>query len=95
MSAPGPRLRLRPSLRHGDWVEHAACLGADRTVFFAPPSDVDAADRARAVCGRCPVTEECLDYALTNQMTEGIWAGLDPEQRRALTRRPRTTRQEP
>jgi hypothetical protein len=27
------------------------------------------------VCARCPVCRPCLDYALSNRITHGIWAG--------------------
>ena len=33
---------------------------------------------------RCPVRQPCLDYALGNAITHGIWGGLAERERRAL-----------
>lgn len=33
--------------------------------------------RAKAICARCPVQEDCLDYALTNRIRIGVWGGTD------------------
>jgi WhiB family redox-sensing transcriptional regulator len=44
-------------------------------------------DRVRAVCARCPVRERCLDWALTANESDGIWAGTTPDERKALRRR--------
>lgn len=45
---------------------------------------------AREVCGRCPVKEQCLDYALETERTDGlrtgIWGGLGPYERTAVAR---------
>ena len=41
----------------------------------------------KAVCGRCPVREACLAYALDARELWGIWGGLDPEERLALVHR--------
>ena len=38
---------------------------------------------AKQICGRCPVKMECLEYALPNE-DHGIWAGLQPHERRQL-----------
>lgn len=44
-------------------------------------------DEARAGCRRCPVAAPCLGYALVAGERHGVWGGLDPEQRKALSRR--------
>ena len=41
--------------------------------------------RAKAVCARCPVPQECLDYAMANHLV-GIWGGRDDKERRRLQR---------
>ncbi|WP_443040920.1 WhiB family transcriptional regulator [Streptomyces sp. AHA2] len=43
--------------------------------------DVTAAKR---VCARCPVTEACLSYALSNGRASGVWGGTCEEERDAL-----------
>jgi len=39
--------------------------------------------RAVAVCNTCSVKEQCLDYALANEMY-GIWGGKDERERGAI-----------
>jgi WhiB family transcriptional regulator, redox-sensing transcriptional regulator len=69
------------------WQREAACRGLgikeSQAIFF--PSRGDSIDEARAICGRCPVTEECLDFALANNCI-GVWAGTSDRQRRRLKR---------
>ena len=64
------------------WRELAACRGTDLEVFF--PGRGETAGPARQVCAGCPVRQACLDYAITNQITHGIWGGLTERERRAL-----------
>lgn len=68
-----------------DWMEDAACRGQVSTeVFF--PSRGEAVDVPRSFCRRCPVREECLDYALRNRVDYGIWGGESERSRRRLRR---------
>lgn len=55
------------------------------------PDDSDALgiQRARAVCGRCPVAGDCLAYALANAEGHGVWGGLLPSERETLASRQR------
>jgi WhiB family redox-sensing transcriptional regulator len=65
-----------------DWREVAACRGADPKIFF--PERGASTEPARAVCRRCPVTIECLGYALDHGEKLGIWGGLSERQRRSV-----------
>ena len=67
------------------WRDQAACLGADPDLFF--PQRGESAEPAREICARCPVREACLDYALRNAITHGIWGGVSVRERRALRTR--------
>lgn len=80
-----------------DWRHLAACRperleaeGLDENLFFPAgstgPSLAWIAD-AKAVCARCPVMERCLEFALENNMTEGVWGGMSEDERRAMKRR--------
>jgi len=51
-------------------------------VFF--PGRGESAGPARQVCAVCPVRQPCLDYAISNGITHGIWGGLTERERRAL-----------
>ena len=64
------------------WRELAACHGADLNLFF--PERGESAEPARQVCAACPVRQPCLDYAISNRITHGIWGGLTERDRRAL-----------
>jgi len=64
------------------WRELAACRGTDLEVFF--PGRGETAGPARQVCAACPVRQPCLDYAISNRITHGIWGGLTERERRAM-----------
>ena len=36
------------------------------------------------VCGQCPVTTECLEFALGTNQESGVWGGLTEEERRRV-----------
>jgi WhiB family redox-sensing transcriptional regulator len=83
--------RLPASLSKG-WQHQAACRGSDTSWFFAPSyfekrEEKDAREaKAKRVCARCPVIEECLEYALRIREPHGIWGGLNEFERRRLLR---------
>lgn len=64
------------------WKVDAECLDADPDIFF-PIAGSNAMD-ARAVCAKCKVREECLNYAMVNRLDEGIWGGTSAVQREML-----------
>lgn len=72
------------------WYERASCLDADPELFFpvgtTGPS-LDQVDEARQVCRACPVRRHCLDLALRTDAQYGVWGGLDPLERKRLSRR--------
>lgn len=72
------------------WEHQAACRGADPEIFFAEKSDHTAVTAAKSICATCPVTTQCLDYAIAGHERDGIWGGLLPHERRRLmpARRP-------
>jgi WhiB family transcriptional regulator, redox-sensing transcriptional regulator len=69
------------------WVDLAACREVDPEIFF-PISTTGAAlgqiHEAQAICARCPVAANCLDWALHIGQDHGVWGGTIPEERRAL-----------
>jgi WhiB family transcriptional regulator, redox-sensing transcriptional regulator len=69
------------------WWERAACRGEDPELFFPTRCEVEKVQAAKAVCARCPVRAECLEYALAVNEQNGIWGGLSGKQRRAERRR--------
>jgi WhiB family redox-sensing transcriptional regulator len=71
-----------------DWRTRAACTGHNHSLFF-PVGDTDATtiERAREICLTCPVTEDCLEYALETNQRAGIWGGTAEEERKSLRRK--------
>lgn len=71
----------------GDWEAQAACRNLDAALFYPAEGDTAQAERAKAVCGRCPVREACLASTLADEKRlrssdrEGIRGGLDGLQR--------------
>jgi WhiB family redox-sensing transcriptional regulator len=74
------------------WQFEAACRGEDATLFFAPNYfekryEKDGREaKAKAICGRCPVRADCLEYSLKVRETHGIWGGLNEVERRHVLR---------
>ena len=68
-----------------DWRKDAACRDLDTAVFF--PEDDEGVAAAKAVCATCPVREACLDFALITRQDDGVWGGLDENERRRVRRR--------
>lgn len=67
-----------------DWITQAACRDDDPDSLFVQGA---AQNRAKSVCGGCPVRVECLADALDNQIEFGVWGGMTERERRALLRR--------
>lgn len=65
-----------------DWQDYAECKGTNTNLFF--PERGTGSDEAKAVCSTCPVRLQCLQYALDNGETFGIWGGLSERQRRRV-----------
>ena len=72
-----------------EWRSNAACAGEDPEAFFPVGSAGPAlaqVEWAKAVCRRCPVVTQCLDWALATNQQDGVWGGLSEDERRSLRR---------
>lgn len=69
----------------GEWRHRAACRDLDTAVFF-PESDEQAA-AAKLICATCPVRAACLEFAIVTRQDDGVWGGLDENERRRVRRR--------
>ena len=67
-----------------DWQDQAACIGAGVEVFFAERGINYGTATAKAMCARCDVVEECLQWAIDTGSRCGIFGGLTPRERRGL-----------
>lgn len=66
------------------WREAAACFDRTDVDFFA--DNRAATSAALKTCARCPVTDECLSWALETNQRDGVWGGHTPSQRKSLRR---------
>lgn len=73
-----------PQLRREEWQDSALCAQVDPELFFADKGDWAKTVRAKLVCVKCPVKDECLAYALRNNEIHGVWGGTTSEQRKRL-----------
>lgn len=80
-------------IRYADpngWATQGVCRHSDPELFF-PVSRVGPGAgqvaRAKAVCLRCPVRTECLEFALDSGQDFGVWGGASEDERRTMRRR--------
>lgn len=59
----------------------------DPNVFF--PTDLAGFSAAAEICASCPVQQPCLEYALVNRISEGVWGGASQRERIRILRRRR------
>jgi WhiB family transcriptional regulator, redox-sensing transcriptional regulator len=72
-----------------DWRHHAACLDEDPDLFFPIGTTgpaLEQIERAKAVCRRCDVVAQCLEWSLKTNQDAGVWGGLSEDERRTLRR---------
>lgn len=65
-------------------LDLASCNKANPEDFF-PDRNNPSWDRALSYCRKCPVQLECLVWAFTNKVSEGIWGGKTEEERKKMT----------
>lgn len=73
-----------------DWRSQASCRMTDPELFFpngtSGPTLLQI-EQAKRVCGGCPVSLDCLAWAIDTGQDAGIWGGLTEDERRAVKRR--------
>lgn len=66
---------------HAPWIAEAACRDQGVTSkFFVERGE--AIWEALVFCERCTVRRECLQFALDNNIAEGVWGGKSTRARR-------------
>ena len=63
------------------FMEQAKCAGAS-VDFFA--EDPHGAAVARKFCETCKVKDDCLAYALENEIVHGVWGGVSASKRKRM-----------
>ncbi len=78
-----------------EWQVRGACRGMDSAFFFHPegergPARANREARAKQICRRCPVLEQCRRHALAVHEPYGVWGGLSESERDIIIRGRRT-----
>jgi WhiB family redox-sensing transcriptional regulator len=79
-----------PRAASADWASQGACLDSDPDLFFpitASGPALQQITQAKAICTRCPVRQECLQFALATHQVHGVWGGTSEEERQVLRSR--------
>lgn len=86
--SPKPRIVRKP--RIGPWVDRASCRGIPTEMFYpvyvfhgVPERNPKAPHIIQRICDSCPVTGDCLSWALRHH-EYGIWGGTTEVQRRHI-----------
>jgi len=70
-----------------EWRNFAACAGVDISVFYPNEANFfieDEDGNAGKYCFHCPVQDECLNYAVTYEIRDGIFGGTNEAKRLKL-----------
>lgn len=86
--------RIEVAKKSETWRESAACKGQFGHLFYPSQSGERESrhdkrireQQAKRICARCPVTDECLAWALRNHELTGVWGGTTEVERRAMIR---------
>ena len=71
----------------GEWRDDASCKKMGNTMFFQTPHNnskkvIALIKEVKAICESCPVQKNCLDFAVKNEIKDGIWGGMTSSERK-------------
>ena len=66
------------------WMQEASCAETGGDEWF---QDAKNYKDARAICYRCPVMEQCGEFAIRTHINEGMFGGMSPVERKAHRRK--------
>ena len=85
-----PPSRLEELLGTPEWHADALCREYPQSWWFPERQTAQKlVPTAKAICDRCHVRRECLDYALSDPdaFENGLWAGTTPNERKLMRAR--------
>jgi WhiB family redox-sensing transcriptional regulator len=88
---PQERLAIRAAIPPFAGDPAKACADVNPEVFFPSAHGLSAKlaiGRAKAICRRCPLREECAEWAIATEQGYGVFGGTTPNERAVI----RTTR---
>jgi WhiB family transcriptional regulator, redox-sensing transcriptional regulator len=75
--------------RETAWIKDAICSQTDPEVWVSDlPMQPALQRKLKGICNACPVSAECLNYALDNNFI-GMWGGTTTSDRRRMNQRNR------
>ena len=76
-------------------VADALCAQTDPNLFFPESGHTIQASQAKRVCIECPLTKECLDFALAVPSIEdyGVWGATMQKERDLFRKNPQAKRE--
>lgn len=83
----GIHLNLERFITHLPSFPYALCANLSDKDYFFPESKRELKERIdslKELCSQCPHKAQCLQFAVDNHITEGIWGGTTPDQRQKL-----------
>ena len=92
-TSPGPLSDQMITVPYRDWRQLAACRHADPELFSpisVPGRSLNQITQAKAICAGCPVSRQCLAFALDTRQGHGVWGGMSEQERRLRARKRRT-----
>ncbi len=76
-------MKYRDTIYDITWMESAECRSEEPEKFYFD-SEGFLRKLAEQYCKKCPVINECLEYALNTEEMYGLWGGTTPRQRREM-----------
>lgn len=70
-----------------EWMLLGLCNFIDPEIWYPEQQGRSAWGQkklAKQICRKCPVIDQCLEYALTHNEEWGIWGGTDPTERKKM-----------
>lgn len=69
-------------LSREQWQIGAPCASVGGDMWF--PEKGGSLLAAKSICGGCDVRQQCLEYALENDIRHGCWGGVSERERRRM-----------
>lgn len=73
-------------------MDEGACKDKDPNIFYPPDGHNLLLRPAIEVCNTCSVQLDCLEYALTHNILDGVWGGTGRNQRKRIAKARRALR---
>lgn len=92
MAAPGHHATLHgPGLPPFAGDTRMLCHLGNADEFFSPEEErgrlrVAREQRAKTICRRCPIVDDCRKWSIGARIEYGTWGGLTEKERQAVTR---------